>query len=98
MGGAYPGGVGKVGDRLAVGRPHGRALVHALSLREVAGGSVLGRHGEHIAAGDDGHALAVGGEVEALDEPGDIDEGGAGGDGVLGDGDGDGGGGGNVDG
>ena len=62
--------------------------MHALRLREVAGGAVLGRHGEDVAAGDDGDALAIRGGRDAGDVAGDVDESGTGGGGVLADGDG----------
>ena len=57
-----PGPVRHVGDPLPVGRPDGILLAHALAVRDVPRVAMLRGHGEHVAAGGDGHAVAARGE------------------------------------
>ena len=54
-------------DLLAVRRPAGLPVVGAGAVREVAHGALLDGHGEHVAAGHEEGALALGRQGEAFD-------------------------------
>ena len=84
----FSAGVGEVGDRFTVGRPDGVAFMHAIGLGEITDCSILGGSGKHIAAGDDGGALAIGGEVDTFNKFAHVNQGRPGGRKVLADRDG----------